>query len=71
MACKTASNSRNCVCTRDDELETSYNNFFENYVPAESVNETEEVTEIEFSETEVDEITEEVTEEIIDGTAVA
>lgn len=42
MACKTASNSRNCVCARDDELNDSYETFFENYVP---VIETEEVEE--------------------------
>lgn len=59
MACKTASNSRNCVCARDDELEASYESFFENYVPAEPVAETEEVTDVE------------VTEETVDETAVA
>jgi len=42
MACKTASNSRNCVCARDDELNDSYEAFFKNYVP---VTETEEVEE--------------------------
>lgn len=47
MACKTASNSRNCVCTRDDELNNSYENFFENYVPVTEI--TEEVVD----ETEV------------------
>ena len=60
MACKTASNSRNCVCARDDELNESYETFFENYVPVESV-----------TETEVVETTEEITEETIDKTTVA
>ena len=48
MACKSASNGRDAVCTRDDELNSSYESFFENYVPAESesANETEEVVEI-------------------------
>lgn len=75
MACKTASNSRNCVCTRDDELGASYESFFENYVPAEPVTETEEITETEevaeVEVTEVSKTTEEVTEETVDETTVA
>lgn len=64
MACKSASNSRDAVCTRDDELNDSYETFFENYVPAESVTETNEVTEIEVDEVEVDKTTEEIIDEI-------
>lgn len=62
MACKSASNGRDAVCTRDDELNYSYENFFENYIPAEPVIETEEVAETEVVET---------TEETIDNTTVA
>lgn len=67
MACKSASNSRDAVCTRDDELNDSYEAFFENYTPIESVTETNEITETKVDEVEVDE----TTEEIIDETAVA
>ena len=73
MACKTASNSRNCVCARDDELNESYEAFFENYVPAESVTETEEVEE-EVNTEEVNissETTSKTTEEVVDETEVA
>ena len=67
MACKSASNSRDAVCTRDDELNDSYEAFFENYTPIESVTETNEITGTKVDEVEVDE----ATEEIIDETAVA
>lgn len=64
MACKSASNSRDAVCTRDDELNDSYETFFKNYVP---VTETE-VVEEEVGTEEVNipfETTSETTEEIV------
>lgn len=70
MACKSASNSRDAVCTRDDELNDSYEAFFENYVPT---TETEEVEE-EVSTEEVNipfETTSETTEEVVYETEVA
>jgi len=45
MACRTASNSRKCVCDRDEELERSYKNFFEEFTSNETNVDTEDFTE--------------------------